>query len=75
MWRYILRRVVAFIPVLLGVSFIIFLLLYMTPGDPARMLYAENSAALFAAAKLLADFGPQLAGPTPTRSRDPDTPI
>ena len=41
MWRYILRRVVAFIPVLLGVSFIIFLLLYMTPGDPARMLLGD----------------------------------
>ena len=37
MARYALKRILAMIPVLIGISFVIFTLLYFTPGDPARM--------------------------------------
>ncbi len=36
MFKYILKRLLYLIPVLLGVSFIVFSLLYLTPGDMAR---------------------------------------
>lgn len=36
MAKYIVKRVLYLIPVMLGVSFIVFALLYITPGDPAR---------------------------------------
>lgn len=36
MFKYILKRLLYLIPVILGVSFIVFFLLYITPGDPAR---------------------------------------
>lgn len=36
MLKYIFKRLLYLIPVLLGVSFIVFFLLYITPGDPAR---------------------------------------
>ena len=29
------------IPVLLGVSFVVFLLMYISPGDPAKMILGE----------------------------------
>ena len=41
MLRYILRRVLFLIPVLLGVAFCVFTLLYLTPGDPARMVLGD----------------------------------
>ena len=36
MFRYILRRLAALVPILLGVSMIIFVLMRLVPGDPAR---------------------------------------
>ena len=41
MLRYIVRRVLVLIPVLLGVAFCVFTLLYLTPGDPARMILGD----------------------------------
>jgi peptide/nickel transport system permease protein len=41
MYRYALRRLVSLIPVLFGVALIVFTLLYMTPGDPARMVLGD----------------------------------
>ena len=41
MLRYIVRRVLFLIPVLLGVAFCVFTLLYLTPGDPARMILGD----------------------------------
>lgn len=35
MIKYILKRIVQVIPVLLGVSIIVFLMLSLSPGDPA----------------------------------------
>lgn len=41
MLKYILRRVLFLIPVLIGVAFCVFTLLYFTPGDPARMVLGD----------------------------------
>jgi len=38
MWRYILKRILLLIPVLLGVSFVIFFIMELTPGDPAELV-------------------------------------
>lgn len=38
MFTYFLRRLVALIPTLFGVSVAVFLLLHLVPGDPARMI-------------------------------------
>lgn len=38
MIKYILKRILAMIPILLGVSFIVFLILDFAPGDPARQI-------------------------------------
>ncbi len=43
MYKYIIRRILFLIPVLLGVSFIVFSLLYITPGDPARMVLGDQA--------------------------------
>ncbi len=41
MIRYVIRRVLFLIPVLVGVAFCVFTLLYMTPGDPAKMILGD----------------------------------
>ncbi len=41
MIKYIIRRVLFLIPVLIGVAFCVFTLLYLTPGDPARMILGD----------------------------------
>lgn len=41
MIRYILRRILFLIPVIIGVAFCVFTLLYITPGDPARMILGD----------------------------------
>ena len=41
MIRYIIRRILFLIPVLIGVAFCVFTLLYLTPGDPARMVLGD----------------------------------
>ena len=43
MGKYIFRRILSLIPVLIGVSFIVFTLLYLTPGDPARMALGDQA--------------------------------
>lgn len=43
MYRYIIRRLLMMLPVLLGISFVIFTMMYFTPGDPARMLLGERA--------------------------------
>ncbi len=42
MYKFILKRLVMLIPVLLGVSFIVFSILSFTPGDPVEMRLGEN---------------------------------
>ena len=43
MLAYIIRRVFILIPTLLGVSIIVFLMLRLTPGDPAELLLGERA--------------------------------
>jgi ABC-type dipeptide/oligopeptide/nickel transport system permease component len=40
---YILRRVLMLFPTLLGVSIIVFLMLHITPGDPAELMLGERA--------------------------------
>lgn len=42
MLAYIFRRILILIPTLLGISIIVFLMLRLTPGDPAEMLLGER---------------------------------
>ncbi len=41
MFKFILRRLLLMIPVLLGVSVIVFGIMFLTPGDPAVMMLGE----------------------------------
>ncbi len=43
MWRYILRRIVALIPVLIGVTLIVFLIMSLAPGDPVKSILGEQA--------------------------------
>ena len=43
MLAYAIRRVLILIPTLLGVSVIVFLMLHLTPGDPAELLLGERA--------------------------------
>ncbi|MBT9173095.1 MAG: Dipeptide transport system permease protein DppB [Syntrophomonadaceae bacterium] len=43
MRRYVVRRVLLVIPVMLGVSLIVFLLMHFTPGDPALLMLGERA--------------------------------
>src|SRR5262249_2052460 len=43
MLGYLVRRVVAAIPVMGMVALVVFLLLRLTPGDPAAILAADNA--------------------------------
>ena len=44
MARYILKRLLMLIPVLLGISFIVLILIDITPGDPARILLGAQAS-------------------------------
>jgi peptide/nickel transport system permease protein len=43
--RYTLRRIVALIPILIGVSVIVFLFLHLIPGDPAEAMLGDRATA------------------------------
>ncbi len=45
MIRYVVRRVVMIIPVMLAVTFVIFTLLYFTDGNPAQIILGEQASA------------------------------
>ena len=44
MIRYILKRIILVLPVLLGISLIIFTMLYFTPGDPSMVLLSADAS-------------------------------
>src|SRR5438132_577559 len=44
MLRYTLRRCLALVPVLFGVSIIVFLFLHLIPGDPATAMLGEHAS-------------------------------
>lgn len=43
MYKYVLRRLLLLIPVLLGISLLVFSIMYITPGDPAQLMLGENA--------------------------------
>lgn len=43
MFKYVLKRLVMMIPVLIGVTFVVFFILALTPGDPAKMILGEQA--------------------------------
>jgi len=43
MWRYLVRRLIAAMVVVVGVSFVVFLVLHLTPGDPAQVLLGPRA--------------------------------
>ena len=45
MWAYIQRRLITMVPVLLGVSLVVFLMLHFLPGDPVMMMLTEHRGA------------------------------
>lgn len=45
MYSYILKRLLTMIPVLIGITVIVFLILHFTPGDPARALLGDGATA------------------------------
>ena len=45
MIRYVIKRLLVLIPIMLGVSFLVFTILNIVPGDPARVILGENATA------------------------------
>ena len=45
MSRYLLRRLLLLVPVLMGVSVIVFLVLHLAPGDPAEIMLGSQATA------------------------------
>lgn len=45
MWKYVLKRIMISIPVLIGITFLIFFLLNVVPGDPVALLMKEKASA------------------------------
>src|SRR5512141_327809 len=44
MLRYLVRRLLLTIPVLLGVATLVFALIHLVPGDPAQAMLGEGAA-------------------------------
>ncbi len=44
MLRYLARRLLHTIPVLLGISFLVFLLVHLVPGDPVRVMLQDTGS-------------------------------
>lgn len=43
MIRYVAKRLLMLIPIILGITFIVYFILSLTPGDPARMILGGNA--------------------------------
>lgn len=43
MFKYIVKRLLSLIPVLVGVTFIVFAIMFFTPGDPASLILGEEA--------------------------------
>ena len=56
MGRFVVRRLLLTIPVLLGASFLIFAMVYALPGDPIRALAGDRPLAPAVAAQLRDDY-------------------
>ena len=45
MSRYVIKRLVMLIPVLIGVTFLVYFIISLSPGDTAAMLAGEDADA------------------------------
>ncbi|MDY5930578.1 MAG: ABC transporter permease [Candidatus Ornithospirochaeta sp.] len=45
MWKYIVKRLLLMIPILIGVTFIVFFIMSLTPGDPAAVILGDQGTA------------------------------
>ncbi|MGN0405472.1 MAG: nickel ABC transporter permease [Bariatricus sp.] len=43
MLKYIIRRIIAMIPVVIGITFLVFMIMQLAPGDPAQMILGDNA--------------------------------
>lgn len=43
MYKYVIKRLILLVPVLLGVSLLVFAIMHLTPGDPAQLILGENA--------------------------------
>ena len=43
MLKYILKRLLYLIPVLIGIVFIVFTIMYLSPGDPAKLILGDSA--------------------------------
>ena len=41
MFKYILKRLLMLIPIIIGISFLIYFVMSLSPGDPARIILGE----------------------------------
>jgi len=48
-WRFLLKRLLLLVPVLLGVATFVFAMLHLAPGDPARLIAGRRASAEFVA--------------------------
>lgn len=45
MYKYIIKRIIMMIPVIIGVSFLVYFIISLTPGDPVKMMLGEEASA------------------------------
>lgn len=57
MTKYAITRLLTVFPVLLGVSFLVFLMLHLTPGDPVQIMLADSGASTAEIAQLRQQLG------------------
>ncbi|MCE7082143.1 ABC transporter permease [Streptomyces sp. ST2-7A] len=57
MGRYVVRRLLQMIPVFIGATLLVFLMMYALPGDPVRALWGERSVDQAQIAAMKADLG------------------
>ncbi|NLZ97855.1 MAG: ABC transporter permease, partial [Micrococcus sp.] len=56
MWRYIVRRLLQTIPVILGATLLIYALVFLQPGDPIVALFGEKPVSDAVRAELEAQY-------------------
>jgi ABC-type dipeptide/oligopeptide/nickel transport system permease component len=57
MWKYIARRLLISIPLMLGLTVLVFGMLHLLPGDPVQVILRESGATAEAVAKLRSQLG------------------